>query len=348
MHFMLKLLKLTENSQNFIMFYNIVIKIITNGDFMRKFIKIISSLFLALFLFINCGCASDSSESPNSSGTGNSTAVTQWDNTPKVLTPVASGVTILGNSSVTIDTSNSYDGYIMVMYTGSASKIKFLITTPDNVKYTYDLLPSSEYSTLPLTGGDGTYTIQAMEHVIDNKYSTLYTSTIDITLTSEFAPFLYPNQYTWFSPESVAVQKASELTSSSTDALSAIEQIYNYVIENITYDTVKAKTVTSSYLPDVDNTLISGSGICFDYAALMTAMLRSQGIPTKLEIGYSGEMYHAWISTYSDKTGWINNVIHFNGQDWSLMDPTLAASNSSQTVKSYVGDGSNYTVKYSR
>jgi hypothetical protein len=29
------------------------------------------------------------------------------------------------------------------------------------------------------------------------------------------------------------------------------------------------------------------------------------------------------------------------------MDPTLAASNNSQSVKDYIGDGSNYTVKYS-
>ncbi len=35
----------------------------------------------------------------------------------------------------------------------------------------------------------------------------------------------------------------------------------------------------------------------------MTAMLRSQGIPTKLEIGYSGEAYHAWISTWIDGVG---------------------------------------------
>ena len=74
-------------------------------------------------------------------------------------------------------------------------------------------------------------------------------------------------------------------------------------------------------------TLSTGKGICFDYAALMTAMLRSQGIPTKLEIGYSGEVYHAWISTYIDEIGWVDNVIQFDGKSWSLIDPTLAASN---------------------
>ena len=87
-------------------------------------------------------------------------------------------------------------------------------------------------------------------------------------------------------------------------------------------------------------------GICFDYASLMTALLRSQGIPTKLMVGYSGTVYHAWISVYLEETGWVDNVIQFNGTSWSLMDPTLAASNSATDVKKYIGTGENYTVCY--
>ena len=96
----------------------------------------------------------------------------------------------------------------------------------------------------------------------------------------------------------------------------------------------------------MDDTLASGTGICFDYAALMTAMLRSQNIPTKLEVGYSGDTYHAWISTYVDDKGWIDNIIEFDGKSWQLLDPTLAASNDKEAVKEYIGDGSNYIVKY--
>ena len=101
------------------------------------------------------------------------------------------------------------------------------------------------------------------------------------------------------------------------------------------------------YLPNVDDTLKSGKGICFDYAALMSAMLRSQRIPTKLEVGYAGEVYHAWISVYLTGTGWIDDIIEFDGQSWSLMDPTFAASSSSSGLKKYIGDGSNYVLKYS-
>ena len=60
----------------------------------------------------------------------------------------------------------------------------------------------------------------------------------------------------------------------------------------------------------------------------MSAMLRSQRIPTKLEVGYSGDVYHAWISCYVDEIGWVDNIIEFDGKNWSIMDPTLAANNS--------------------
>ena len=112
------------------------------------------------------------------------------------------------------------------------------------------------------------------------------------------------------------------------------------------YPNQKAQNVSYGYVPDIDDTLSSKKGICFDYAALMTSMLRSQNIPTKLEVGYSGDAYHAWISTYIDDKGWVDDIIQFNGNTWQIMDPTLAATNDSAAVKKYVGDGSHYVVKY--
>ena len=138
-----------------------------------------------------------------------------------------------------------------------------------------------------------------------------------------------------------------ELSAQSTDDLNYVEQVYNYVIQNITYDTNFAEDIPTDYIPDINETMRTHKGICFDYASLMSALLRSQGIPTKLVVGYSGTAYHAWISVYLDEAGWVDNIIEFDGKDWSLMDPTLAASNDEDSVKKYVGDGSNYIVKYS-
>ena len=45
--------------------------------------------------------------------------------------------------------------------------------------------------------------------------------------------------------------------------------------------------------------------------------------------------------------GWVDGVIYFDGSVWHRMDPTFASSaNQSAEIMKYIGDGSNYTVKY--
>ena len=75
-----------------------------------------------------------------------------------------------------------------------------------------------------------------------------------------------------------------------------MEIIYNYVVNNFTYDKQQAATVKSGYLPVLDNVLAAKKGICFDYAGLMTGMLRSLGVPCKLVVGYAGTAYHVVLA----------------------------------------------------
>lgn len=275
------------------------------------------------------------------------------DNTPQVLVPTAPGTSVIGNERISLDISNTAEGYLCARYAGSASRIKIFIITPDEVKYTYDLTAADDWAVLPLTGGNGVYQIEVYENVEGTSYSTLFKEpSLSVSLNDEFRPFLYPNQYTWFTADSETVKKAAELAQNADSDLDVITNVYNFTIGTIVYDDDKAAEAETGalagYLPDVDQVLESGKGICFDYAAVMTAMLRSQGILVKLEIGYSGEAYHAWISAWVNEIGWVDNVIQFDGKSWTLMDPTLAANNSADAVKKYVGDGSNYIVKYSR
>ena len=85
------------------------------------------------------------------------------------------------------------------------------------------------------------------------------------------------------------------------------------------------------------------TGICFDYASVMSAMLRIQGIPTKLAVGYAGDVYHAWISVYVADKGWVDGVIRFDGESWTMMDPTTAASNG---LADSITDDSLYNALY--
>ena len=64
-------------------------------------------------------------------------------------------------------------------------------------------------------------------------------------------------------------------------------------------------------------------------------------------VGYTGSAYHAWLSVYSEKEGWIEGQIYFDGTTWKLMDPTFASSsNSSESIMQYIGNGANYSAKY--
>lgn len=262
------------------------------------------------------------------------------------LVPTASGETCYGDDSVSIDASNISDGYVMVRYTGHSEKAKAQITIPDGTVYTYTI-KGSDYNTFPLTGGNGDYTLKVYEWVVDNSYALAFSQALSVSLNDEFKPFLYPNQYVWFTGDSQVVALGRELSDQSADDLDYVQNSYYYVIRNISYDNDKAENTPTDYVPDIDTILKEKKGICFDYASLMAALLRSQSIPTKLEVGYSGEAYHAWISVYLTESGWVDNIIEFDGKDWVLMDPTLAANNSSKAVAKYIGDGSKYTVKYS-
>lgn len=269
------------------------------------------------------------------------------DNTPVCLIPEAPGETIYENEYAHLDASNVSEGYVVVRYTGESPKVKLQITGPNEITYTYNLAVSAPTDEVfPLQSGNGQYTINVFENIEGTQYSMAFSQVVDVALTDEFLPFLYPNQYVTFDSSSKAVEKGAELAYSCNNDLEVVSEVYNFMIENISYDYEEAETVQSGYIPDVDEVLDTCTGICLDYSALMVTMLRSQRIPTRMEIGYAGTAYHAWLSTYIEDIGWVNGMIEFDGTEWSLMDPTFASNTKEASLREFIGDGSNYSVKY--
>ena len=267
------------------------------------------------------------------------------NNLANVLTPTAPGTSVTGNDYVSVDISNNSEGYIVVTYKGSSTNVKFQVTGPGQSAYTYKIA-TGVATVMPLTGGSGSYKLGCYEGIGGNQYAVVYTENVTFNITNTFGPYLYPNQYVNFNSNSKVVTKAASLVSGCDTDLEAVEAVYHYVVKNFTYDYDKAATVSSGYLPVVDTVLDSKTGICFDYAAVMASMLRSQNIPTRLEIGYAGDAYHAWISVYVKDKGWIDGIIKFDGKNWTLMDPTFASTSSSKETKDFITNKSNYTVKY--
>ena len=263
-----------------------------------------------------------------------------------VLRPEASGTAAVSNDYATIDYSHTGDGYVMIVYTAATNqRVKVQITGPTTT-YTYNLTPG-QWTTFPLSDGNGNYAVRVFENVVDNRYAQVQAVDVSVSLADEFAPFIRPNQYVNYENAPATVDTAAQLTRGVNDVLTKVAVIYDFVVGNISYDYNKASSVQSGYLPNLDAVLASRSGICFDYASLMTGMLRSQGIPCKLVVGYAGSAYHAWISVWSAETGWIDGAICFDGSSWQRMDPTFASSSGRDpATMEFIGNGANYTTKY--
>ena len=318
-----------------------------------KRIKYLLSVIALSTTLISCGAAdviedsvipASGNDSPSSVEASKSKGTR--DNTIKVLEPKADGVTVYAHNVVSIDASNASEGYVMVSYAGDAKKVRMLIETPTGNTYNYLMSLDGQYDVYPLSEGDGNYKIGVYENIRDDQYSVAFSQTVTVKLNNEFGPFLYPNAYVDFNSSSKAVAKGKELAASADNELDVVESVYHYLAKNVSYDYDKAETVQSGYIPVVDETLASGKGICFDYASLMGAMLRSQGIPTRLEIGSAGTEYHAWVSVYTKDQGWIDDIIQFDGKNWILMDPTLASYAKKKTIKEHWESDTYYQLYY--
>ena len=242
-----------------------------------------------------------------------------------------------------IDISGVNEGWVGASAT-SAERLKFQVINGE-MTYNYDLPNDGTPTLFPINMGDGSYQFRIMQNTEGSNYVELDSTSIDVTLDSEFAPFLIPNQMCNYTESSACVAKAREITANATNEGEAVALICTYVIDNIEYDTAKAEELATAtgYIPDADETLASGKGICFDYASLAAAMLRSMGFPTKVMTGYVGDeqLYHSWIMVYADGT-WETATFSVSPNTWSRCDVTLASAGATQ----YTGSGTNYTDRY--
>ncbi|TVY04507.1 transglutaminase-like domain-containing protein [Cohnella terricola] len=215
-----------------------------------------------------------------------------------------------------LDKSKLEEGVIGVNYEVKSDVLTRVKVAKGSASYIYTLDASANQQTvwLPLQMGDGSYEISILENVSGNKYKVALTEKADISVADTANVFLHPVQNVNWTNAVKATTKAKELTSGQkTDEQKAVA-IYDYIVNNIRYDKELAKKVTSDYIPDIDNTFVTGKGICYGYATLYAAMLRSEGIPTKLVMGTTKllDEYHAW------------NEVFLNGK-WVVVDTTIDA-----------------------
>jgi len=329
--------------------------------------KKITSLALVLVLVLSLtGCYEviEAPLDPLSDGqvtTGAPQSITAKALSQKVTDPKAdipkmvdrkTGVNLLSNAKAAVEASNANEGYIDIKYTGGKKvtiMVQIYLNNSEN-KYNFNLNNAGNYETFALTEGNGKYTVRILENTSGNKYACVYSCEINVTLRSELLPFLYSNNTVNYAAAPNSVKKAAELTKDCKDEFEKIGAIYTYVVQNTKYDYDLANKIVagtvSGHIPNLDATLASKKGICFDYAALMSGMLRSQGIPCRLVKGYAGTTYHAWINVFVKGVGWVDKVIQFDGTSWTMMDPTfVSSSGDGKAIENFVGKGNAYTPK---
>ncbi len=217
-------------------------------------------------------------------------------------------VTSYGSQVTYFDTGETAKGVLHVTYKGAADKrIKVMIEKEER-KYTYDLRRSVKKESFPLQLGSGTYKVKILENTSGNNYRTVAAETIEVKLQDEQGVFLNSVQNIDWTQDMESVKKAAALTKDTKALEEKAKILYTHMVGGYAYDYNKLATLPSTYLPVIDATFRDKKGICYDFSSLYAAMLRSQGIPSKLVKGYTpnAEGYHAWNEVYdASAKGWI-------------------------------------------
>ncbi|MBU5437845.1 transglutaminase-like domain-containing protein [Tissierella sp. MSJ-40] len=208
-------------------------------------------------------------------------------------------------SSSSIDKTNLSNGLISTNYKLKKDVETKIMISKGDITYTYDLKSNNSF---PLQLGDGEYTVSILENVAGNKYRLVEKEDITLKSIDGNKVFLQSIQIVNWNQHMDSVKRAKELTKNAKDDKEKVTKIYNYIINNIKYDSHKAENVKTDYIPSIDETLKTSQGICYDYAALFAAMLRSVDVPTKLVMGRKNDVkaYHAWNQVYlKDTNEWV-------------------------------------------
>ncbi len=291
-------------------------------------------VFCAVSMLVACG---------GSGGTGGGSGAASAPTGADFHQPTSLAMPTVSAGGASIDTGHVNEGYV-VAHASDASRLKFQVAKGDEV-YNYDLPNNDSATVFPVNMGNGSYLFRIMKNTEGNNYIELDSASAEVSLSSEFAPFLIPNQFCDYDESSACVSKANELTASVSNQGEAVQAICEFVVNHVGYDSGKARELSSKtgYIPNPDETLASGKGVCFDYASLGAAMLRSQGIPAKVITGYvsPGDLYHSWVMVYIDGT-WKTAIFTVSSNTWSRVDLTFASSGGNE----FTGDGTSYVDRY--
>jgi transglutaminase-like putative cysteine protease len=107
---------------------------------------------------------------------------------------------------------------------------------------------------------------------------------------------------------------AAKLNNDQAPTVENVKAMYQFVIDRLSYNKDKIKF---NVRQGADKALANPeNAVCLEYADLLVAMLRSQGIPARMPVGYGyssnlkttstvADSLHAWVEAYVPGIGWM-------------------------------------------
>ncbi len=140
-----------------------------------------------------------------------------------------------------------------------------------------------------------------------------------ISKASYLKNYLTATKY-WQSNDSNIKSEAEKLMADKTTVMDIIKADYAYIGDKLTYDDNKANSENERI--GAKAALEGGASVCMEYADLMIALLRAQGIPSRAALGYANitetqeaQVRHQWVQVWIPDYGWYS------------VDPTLESNN---------------------
>lgn len=212
-----------------------------------------------------------------------------------------------GSLKVYFDDVDCSDSSYTVKVENMNKRMKAIIEF-DDLKYSYDIFEGNNH--LPLQFGAGNYKITVYENIKDTRYKKIKHKNIKVKDNTN--PFISSSQIINFDYAYKVLERKKDFLNDKMTDEEKVMATYYFVIDLLSYDYGKIEKVKlGTYIPKADEILVSKKGICYDYSVIFAIILRSEGIPTKLNMGYhkSSNIYHAW------------NEVLVDGE-WKTIDPT--------------------------
>ena len=272
------------------------------------------------------------------------------------LTQTSNGV--YENEYVRININTANKGYIQVESLDSAAEnlkvslytdVKNQMTGYGNWQYNCKQKGKSTVKAA-LTYGNGTYEIDvwttlSSEAVGITRSTRKAKLTVTLNNVSKTGGFTLSTGEVAFSTGMHFIKKADEIAATCSNDFEKVSKIYAWLTDYLDYKASDDYTALGLYTCDLDKVYNRGYGVCYDYAVILAAMLRSQGIPCKVVFGKYADSDggHAWNEIYICSNGSITtDRVDIVGNKWCRLDPTLSHINSGKQSTDYMNTDSNY------